>query len=152
VVLERHARARAYLSPASTALWRWSEDGRVVVWNDGRTIAFRQEVRAVLERLAPLGLPPFESIVLVLSACHAGYLPRAMEYMALGGGIVGRVVGAILKETSGQVMQGLCAVAELPEELRARAKPVIVESILETAAVRVAGSPIRYEACARQFR
>ena len=42
--------ARAYLNPPAGAFWKWSDDGEVIVWNDGRTIAFRGELEAVLQR------------------------------------------------------------------------------------------------------
>lgn len=50
--------------------WRWIDDGRVVTWSDNTTIAFREELMMVLERLAPLGLPPLGSILLLYAACR----------------------------------------------------------------------------------
>ena len=65
-----------YLCPGDDPwFWHWdieSEDlaADVVAWTDGSTIAFRPEIRAVLESLAPDGLPPFDAVVLLLAACR----------------------------------------------------------------------------------
>ena len=68
-----HALATSYLSPSTDSLWRWSSDGEVLTWSDGATIAFRQEVEAVLARLAPQGLPPFGAVAMLLAACRDGW-------------------------------------------------------------------------------
>ena len=65
-----------YLYPGDDPwFWHWdieSEDlaADVVAWTDGSTIAFRPEIRAVLESLSPDGLPPFDAVVLLLAACR----------------------------------------------------------------------------------
>src|SRR5205823_5856861 len=66
-------RATSYLTPTVDAVWRWSADGEVLTWVDGRPIAFRPGVRAALARLAPHGLPPFGAVALVLAACRDGW-------------------------------------------------------------------------------
>jgi hypothetical protein len=67
--------AAAYFSNTSNDPWRWAENGRVLVWADGATIAFREELGDILELLAHDGLPPFGAIVLLLAACR-GKFPR----------------------------------------------------------------------------
>src|SRR5438067_1538164 len=66
--------ALEYLLPRRGALWRWSEQALAMEWTSAmtgsRTIAFRQEIRAVLAHLAPTGLPPFGAVVLLLAACR----------------------------------------------------------------------------------
>lgn len=64
-------RARDYLVPPLFSFWKWSQDGQVLCWRDGTTIAFRQELDAIIERLSTTGLPPLSSIALVLGACQA---------------------------------------------------------------------------------
>src|SRR5688572_1882935 len=58
--------------------WRWADHGSVVTWSDGSTIAFREEIAAVLQRLAPGGLPPFPAVVLLLAACR-GKVPELRD-------------------------------------------------------------------------
>ena len=76
-----------YLSPCNGPwFWHWdieSEDlaADVVVWTDGSTIAFRPEIRAVLESLAPDGLPPFDAVVLLLAACRDSWELRRWQLM-----------------------------------------------------------------------
>ena len=65
--------ALAYFRPPGPAFWKWNDQGQVLAWTDGATIAFRPEVRAALRRLEPSGFPPFGSIVLLLAACREGF-------------------------------------------------------------------------------
>ena len=58
------------LTAPDSSFWQWKEEGQVIAWADGQTIAFREEVLAVLRRLAPNGLPPFGAVVLLLAATH----------------------------------------------------------------------------------
>src|SRR5205085_2526686 len=69
-----------YLLAPVQGLWRWAEDGSVIVWQDGSTIAFREEIRPILEWLAPNGLPPFGAVVLMLAACR-GKTPVATQLL-----------------------------------------------------------------------
>jgi len=59
-----------YLRPKPFSFWRWTDDGRVAVWSDGKWIAFRAEVEAVIGHLSTGGLPPIESVILLLAACR----------------------------------------------------------------------------------
>src|SRR5262245_41771674 len=59
-----------YLRAPAKGLWHWAEDGKVLVWHDGSTVAFREEVAMILEWLAPNGLPSFGAIVFLLAACR----------------------------------------------------------------------------------
>ncbi len=66
--------ARDYLRTPPGAPWRWEDGGRTLVWEDGATVAFREELAAIFERLAPGELPPFPVLVCVLAACRGRYL------------------------------------------------------------------------------
>src|SRR5687768_14915450 len=59
-----------YLRAPANGLWRWAENGAVLVWRDGSTVAFREEIIQILEWLAPGGLPSFGAIVFLLAACR----------------------------------------------------------------------------------
>lgn len=67
-----HGDARRYFQPHDLGRWRWAEGGSVVVREHGWTIAFRAELVTILERLAPEGLPQFESILHLLDALREG--------------------------------------------------------------------------------
>src|SRR5882724_5379710 len=71
-------RALSYLRAPFNACWRWAENGAVLTWRDGTTVAFREEIAAVLERLAGQGLPPFSAIALFLAACR-GKVPEVAD-------------------------------------------------------------------------
>lgn len=144
-----HIRAAFYLSPTLDSGWRWSGDGEVLTWSSGKTIAFRQEVEAVLRRLAPEGLPPFGAVALVLSACRENWLQSAERQtivdhagafagMGIGGLGTEKVKGAqlvfrrVIREID-DLVQGLDTVATLPAHLRegVEAKALLAEVVFE---------------------
>jgi len=65
-----HVQIRSYFAPPARSYWRWTDGGRVATWKDELTIAFREELEFVLGRLAPSGLPPLGSLLLLLAACR----------------------------------------------------------------------------------
>lgn len=65
--------ARSYLSPKKYSFWRWSDDGEVIEWDGGGTILFRAQLKKILTALAPDGLPPFDTVVLLLAACRSDW-------------------------------------------------------------------------------
>lgn len=113
--------ARAYLTPPAMAFWMWSDGGRVAVWQDGTTIAFREEVAYVLGKLAPGGLPPFGALVLLLAACRPGWkdagraaLQAHIADLEKVGSLDGRFPPAWLRE----ILDALDRVASVRIELR----------------------------------
>src|SRR3954466_2761820 len=66
--------AISYLAARGDVPWRWADDGDVVVWADGTTIAFRAEIAFVLEWLVPHGWPSFGALIW-LPAARCGTLP-----------------------------------------------------------------------------
>lgn len=60
--------AQKYLLPSPNAFWRWRDQGVVIEWKSGGTIAFRAELIPILRHLAPVGLPPLSTLLLVLAA------------------------------------------------------------------------------------
>ncbi len=68
-----HTVARRYLLPTPGAFWEWRDNGEVATWRDGRTIAFHAEVVAVLQHLVPGGLPPLDTVMLVLAAARENW-------------------------------------------------------------------------------
>lgn len=65
--------ALKYLSTPAGSFWKWADDGKVVTWSHGSTIAFREELAAVLERLVLQGLPPFDSVLLLIAATRTDW-------------------------------------------------------------------------------
>ena len=63
-----YAEALRYLSSPAGSFWRWSDEGKIVEWTNGSTMAFREELTIMLERLAPRGLPPFDAVLLLVAA------------------------------------------------------------------------------------
>ena len=143
--------AASYLSPSIDSLWRWSADGDALTWADGTTIAFRQEVEAVVERVAPHRLPPFGAVALLLAACRDGWVQsrgrddflRKANVFVQWGTSAGTESGARLHASQlvfqrvaqgvRQVVEGLDAVSRLPPEVRQPkdAKVVLAEAVFE---------------------
>lgn len=132
-----------YVRPSLESLWHWEEDGAVLVWHDGATIAFREEVIQVLETLRPQGLPNFEAVVTLLAACQ-GRLPGIIEILGeplLPGSETVTSQKLLLRMESRrrrehQVREDLSElqrVAQLPRELTKplRAKCLLAESVFE---------------------
>ncbi len=58
-----------YFIPPGGYLWRWADDGSAIEWLDD-TVCLWMELHALLNYLAPHGLPPLGSIVMLLMACQ----------------------------------------------------------------------------------
>ncbi|HUA37785.1 MAG TPA: hypothetical protein VMA35_05220 [Candidatus Sulfopaludibacter sp.] len=118
-----------YLRAPHDGLWHWAESGAVLVWHDGTTIAFREEVVRIIEWLAPNGLPSFGAIVFLLAACR-GKVPTVMDLASPNG----------LKQFELQIapaIDQLQKVSQLPTELISglKAKCVLAEAVFEPAKV-----------------
>src|SRR5262245_4158305 len=74
---------------AGGPLWEWADNGGVVLWNDGATIAFREEVIRVLSRLAPNGLPSFGAVLVLLSATRESWPEGSFRLFRAVGGVLG---------------------------------------------------------------
>ena len=62
--------AMNYLTAPTDSFWKWDERGAVVIWLNGSTIAFRDELAVVVARLSPK-LPSFDGILLLIAATRA---------------------------------------------------------------------------------
>lgn len=59
-----------YFAAPANSFWQWQDEGNVIAWADGATIAFRYELRTILERLRTQSLPPLGALALLLAACR----------------------------------------------------------------------------------
>ena len=121
-----------------------------IAWQSGETIAFRDEVLAVTQRLAGKGLPTFGAIALLLATTRQGW-PAARERFrehaqglgSPGGGdsncaaacVTLRAVGHRVARETAELVQGLDRIAALPAELfrTLAAKASLAEVIFESA-------------------
>ena len=65
-------REAEYFAPTWFDPWRWQERDSVLVWRDGRTVAFRPQIAELLRRIAPGGLPDFSVIAWTCAALRGG--------------------------------------------------------------------------------
>lgn len=103
--------------------WRWSDDGSAVTWQDGTTIAFREEIFQVLRHLASRGLPPFDAIVLLLAACRSTWSQCRAQ----------------LVHPPQLALDGLDRLAQLPASLREplACKMILAEQLFESCSSRL---------------
>ncbi len=111
--------AVSYFVPPPGYLWRWAADGAAVEWEDGATVCLWMELHALLHHLAPQGLPPLGSILLVLMACgrrHTAALTSAQQFAGrASGGEQASAASKALRRRLGNVLESIAA---LPEDLR----------------------------------
>jgi hypothetical protein len=123
-----NADIREYLLPAPDSFWEWRESAEVVTWKNGRTIAFREELRSVLSWLAPNGLPSLDSVILLLAATHDAWDANSEEARALT-----KMFDEPKMPLLVDVLKGLSQVRVLDASLRTpvRSKALLAEVVLE---------------------
>jgi hypothetical protein len=125
-------------------LWRWTENGTVLVWRDGSTIAFREEIAQILEWLAPNGLPSFGAIVFLLAACRAkipivsDIVVEAKTLLPTDMGHDATVLLSARQQLKAQLEAALAQLAKaskLPAELNTgiKARCILAEAVFEPA-------------------
>jgi hypothetical protein len=121
-----------YLRTPPNAPWKWEEGGRVLAWNDGTTVLFREELNVLVERLAPAGLPLFPALVLLLAACR-GKVPELSSTVDAAGPGRGPFLLALQTRQHQQAVEEFTRVIRLPPELIARAsgKALLAEAVFE---------------------
>ena len=77
--------AQRYLLPPHDTFWTWKDEGEVIAWADDTTIAFRQELLYVLQKLAPEGLPPLGAVILLMAATRDQWSAISLEPGILAG-------------------------------------------------------------------
>ncbi len=130
-----------FLRVTSGAPWKWEDGGKVLVWSDGTTIGFREEVNAIIERLADRGLPSFDSIALLLAACRGKLMSSNSEKSASPQLAFTRVLLA-RGQQKGSIE--LSKLGEIPDVWikSPTGKAFLAEAIFEDSPVRVSGAAI----------
>lgn len=71
-----------YLLPLPGSFWRWTDQGRVVSWITGTTLAFREELVGLLAHYTGSQLPPWEPLLLLVGATRDSWGQVAAEVVA----------------------------------------------------------------------
>ena len=124
-----HVQIRSYFAPPARSYWRWTDDGRVATWKDELTIAFREELEYVLWRLAPRGLPPLGSVLLLLAACRDNWEDPPNRRTLLHSHL-GLLYGGGYSDLLAEVLTGLGKVYGIREQVRGSARKAALAAAL----------------------
>ncbi len=142
--LLENQRVSTCFAPEANACWRWDERGRTLTWANGETIAFREEIIEILDRLNGQGWPSFTVIVLLLAACRGGWRAMADKQLLHAKELVGHAAQreAVVMLWFGQALKGLEAVAGLPPASRTTtaAKAALIARVTAAAVPRWSAS------------
>ncbi len=75
----KYTDALRYLSTPVGSFWKWDDQGAIVVWINGSTLAFREELAILLSRLSPKGLPPLDAVLVLIAATRAYWAEDSVE-------------------------------------------------------------------------
>jgi hypothetical protein len=114
---DNYITARRYLAPPRGTFWQWQDEGQVLCWADGSTIAFGSELEHVVRRLAPQGLPPMGALVLLLAACRESW-PESSAALGTVAGTLASLARSSLPDWLPEVLSGLDAVNQLNLDVR----------------------------------
>jgi len=161
-----HKSAMIYLASSRQSAWHWTDDGDVLAWKDGGTIAFRQEIIQILEWLAPHEWPPFDALAHLLAAFRGtvqspasrGFAESWPATQAKGETDEGKqlMLGtfhARIRQMHATVENGLTAISRLPAELRAswKAKATLAEMLFAQTAGERGRDPSAIEGTPREL-
>ena len=127
--------ALRYLMPPMGSFWRWDDQGAVVVWSRGSTIAFREELSKVLKRLAPKGLPSIDAVLLLIASTRAYWENDSIKLRQYLSQSLKLPMTGVTIDPSSILFNGLDRVHKFPERLTRTpdAKGDIAAIVFETA-------------------
>lgn len=126
-----------YLKAPADGLWSWDE-ADCILWCDGSTVTFRQELLPLLDWQGLSALPPFEALVLSIAALR-GKAPSADQLWRMRQPIQGSdelIYSKVQQELRRRIEETVAALArlrQLPRELLARpfAHRTLIEILAE---------------------
>lgn len=117
---------RAYFQSYEKYFWQWEDDGAVVSIPGANTVAYKDYLGDVLEKLSPQGLPPFGSLLLAIIATN----PDGATSLD----VVYRITSDALKTTDdndlARAINFLKLLAELPGTFKEGPKRIQVLQVL----------------------
>ena len=105
----------AYFAPIAQGFWTWTDQGTVVAWREGETIAYRAEVAQVLAALPDRAPPPIDAIVLALAATRENWSEVGEERVLA---VLGRLGVSERSAEAPLALEVLDALRSLPADQR----------------------------------
>lgn len=126
--------ANTYFERPQFTFWKWADLGDAVVWSDGDTIGFRQELLGVLRRLEPRGLPPLGGVLLLMAATRQSWREPAEKTGSLIDIVRLKFGEKIARTLVASAVHQMDRVADMREVLTtAPAREVLAEMVFENA-------------------
>jgi len=121
-----------YAVPPLAYFWQWSDDGTAHEWADNQTLAFQEEILAILKSLAELGgIPPLGTLLLVHAACsdHIDQTLQRIDHFIQSH--PEQLKGDATQKLSAAISSALLTISKLPAERRqgTRAKAELCHAI-----------------------
>lgn len=120
--------ALRYLTPDRESFWEWNDDGAVISYRSGGTLAFREQILAIIKNFGAQPLPPLELILLVLAACRDTW-PDDRKSMQSENLPLAKSARPILRQWWNSVFDALERVHALPRQIRSN--PAAITAMLE---------------------
>lgn len=109
--------ALRYLTPDREAFWEWKDDGDVIAYRVGGTLAFREQLLCILKHLGDKPLPSLETILLVLAACRDSW-PDDRKQLQSEFFPLAKSARPLLKHWWASVFDALERVHAMPRQMR----------------------------------
>lgn len=133
-----------YFRPYKNYFWEWEEDGRVIAIPNSATIAYKEQMSDVVERLAPQGLPLFGALLLTVIATN----PNAQSALDAVNAIMTRVLKTPESVYLTKAMTFLRMLSSLPEPYKKGDRRALLLQVLFSRShnsVSVSDSKVVYE-------
>jgi hypothetical protein len=134
-------KARHYFTPPKGYFWRWSDDMNIVEWYDGVTIAYRDELTAILKEVAlTCAHKRLGAVLLVLAACredllgseHGSFIYKLLDTLHQDTDGKARNEYDELSNIIGSILLFLSRINELDADLRKqKGKILLVKQLFE---------------------
>lgn len=108
---------RSYFAPPAKSYWQWRDSCSVAAWHDGLTITFYDELERVLTCLAPQGLPPLGSVLLLIAASRDNWEEPPNRRTLLQAQL-GLLYGAHYSDLLAEVLTGMGKIHGVRNRLR----------------------------------
>ncbi|OFY83689.1 MAG: hypothetical protein A3F72_12810 [Bacteroidetes bacterium RIFCSPLOWO2_12_FULL_35_15] len=111
-----------YFQSYDNYFWQWEDNADVIAIPNENTIAYRELVIDVFEKIAPQGVPPFGSLLLAIIATN----PKGTNSLDVVNIILSKVINQENKSTLNDAIAFLKLLAEVPQQYKEGKKRILL--------------------------